>query len=245
MQNYETQRLNNASRSIAATIMERPLRVTDLLGRAERIFAQRAVLSRVRPGHPEPTTYAQLGEQARRLAAGLRARGVRPGMRVAPLMWNHAMHVAAYYAVPAIEAVLHPLNPRLTAEQLAYVVADAGDAAVIVDENLLPLWSEVERLVKLSIVIVNGAAPSRTAISELLAIEPLAEWPSGPFDENTAVSICHTSGTTGQPKGVVYSHRSTLLHALAASLPDALALSGNDVLLARHADVAEKRICRS
>jgi fatty-acyl-CoA synthase len=227
---YEQRRRSSAQRPVATTMMEVPLRVTDIMTRAERYFGEREVVSRVRTGELESITYAGLGERARRLAAGLSATGIGPGARVATLMWNHSMHVAAYFAIPAIGAVLHTLNPRLTPEQMAYTIADAGDEAVLIDESLLPLWSEVERFVSLPHVIVNGCGSSYRPVSELLAHEPLAEWPRGPFDERSALSICHTSGTTGNPKGVVYSHRSVMLHTIATSLSGGLDLSENDVL---------------
>jgi fatty-acyl-CoA synthase len=227
---YEQQRLMSAQRTLMTTMMDVPLRVTDIIDRAERYFGEREVMSRVSAGELQSMTYAELGARARRLAAGLKALGIRPGARVATLMSNHATHVAAYFAIPGIEAVMHTLNPRFTPEQVAYTIADAGDEAALVDESLLPLWSEVERFVSLPHVIVNGDSSLHPRLSDLLAHEPLSEWPCGPLDERTAVSICHTSGTTGQPKAVVYSHRSIVLHALITSLPDGLDLSGNDVL---------------
>jgi fatty-acyl-CoA synthase len=227
---YEKVRAANAQRSMAATMMDRPLRVTDLIARAEKLFPSREIVSRLGPGKFERTSYAQLGELARRMGAALKALGVKPGDRVATLMWNHATHIACYYAAPAIGAVLHPLNPRLAAEEIAYIVADAGDNMVLVDQDLLPLWSAIEQYVRVPQVYVNGGAPGRKALAELLTAQPLAGWPDGPADENDAVSICYTSGTTGRSKGVVYSHRSIILHGLGASLPDILNMKCNDTV---------------
>lgn len=233
---YERLRQQRAQIPVQRTMMQVPLRVTDVMRRAERLFAQQEVVSRLGPGRIVRQTYGRIADDARRLADALSQHGVRPGMRVATLMWNHGAHLAAYYAVPGIRAVLHPLNPRLSAEELAYIVADAGDAALIVDDDLLPLWHEVEKYVRLPLVIVHalGAEPNDAArrsgyplLHEVLkAHEPMAQWPQGEFDENEPASICYTSGTTGRPKGVVYSHRSILLHALALSTPDALNISG-------------------
>ena len=238
---YERLRRLRAAQPVQRTMMQVPLRITDVIRRAEQIFPEQEVVSRHGPGRIVRQTYREIGEQARRLAAVLSAAGVQPGARVATLMWNHATHLSAYYAVPGIGAVLHPLNPRLSAEELAYVVSDAGDTAVIVDDDLLPLWREVERFLRLPVVFVHalGEQPNEAArasayplLGELLATTPpIPEWPQGDLDENTPVSICYTSGTTGRPKGVVYSHRSVLLHALTVATPDALSISGRDTVL--------------
>lgn len=239
---YEALRQARATQPVQRTMMQVPLRITDVMRRAEQQFPEQEIVSRQGLGRVLRQTYAQVGEQARRLAGALRARQVRPGMRVATLMWNHSAHLAAYYAVPGIHAVLHTLNPRLSAEELAYIVADAGDAAILVDDDLLPLWREVERFVRVPLVIVHalGEEPSELAVqsgyplwADVLAATPaLDQWHQDDIDENTPVSICYTSGTTGRPKGVVYSHRSVLLHALAASTVDALRISGRDSVMA-------------
>src|SRR5690606_15565017 len=119
---YEALRRAHAAQPLARTMMQRALRVTDIMRRAEQLFADVEVVSRHGVGRLHRTTYGDVAHEARRLAGALAARGIRPGMRVATLMWNHAGHLAAYYAVPAIDAVLHPLNPRLSAEELAYII---------------------------------------------------------------------------------------------------------------------------
>lgn len=238
---YEALRMARAAEPVQRTMMQVPLRITDVMRRAERMFPEQEVVSRHGPGRVLRLTYSQVGDQARRLAAALLARGVGPGMRVATLMWNHAAHLAAYYAVPGVHAVLHTLNPRLSAEELAYIVSDAGDMAILVDDDLLPLWQEVERFLKVPVVIVHALdekasdlalASGYPLLADVLSsTSPIPEWHQDPIDENSPVSICYTSGTTGRPKGVVYSHRSVLLHALAVATPDALSVSGRDTVM--------------
>lgn len=231
MQDFNSQRARNASAPIASTMMGAPLRVTDIMRRAEQIFADQRIVSRLAPGVIEDMTFAEAGQAARRLASALAGLGVQQGARVATLMWNHANHLVAYYGIPAAGAVLHTLNPRLLPEELAYIIADAGDDIVIVDEDLLPLWRQVEAHVSPRHVIVNGkpGAPHDIAWSELLAAHAPADWPEGAFDENTAAAICYTSGTTGRPKGVVYSHRSIVLQAFGTIAPDSFNLSARSV----------------
>lgn len=229
---FEITRAENATRPIAATMMDVPLRITDILKRSEKLFANSEIVTRTGHGQVSRMTYAELGNQARRLATALNALDVARGARVATLMWNHAEHMVAYYGIPAAQAVLHTLNPRLSAKELAYVIADAGDDIIIIDEDLLPLWREVEQFITLRHVIVNGRAdqPSDLDLVQLLRThKPMAEWPEGPFDETTAAAICYTSGTTGRPKGVVYSHRSSILHALGSGFPDSFNLSYRSV----------------
>lgn len=238
---YEALRQARATQPIQPTMMQVPLRITDVMRRAGRFFPEQEIVSRYGPNRVLRQSYSEVGEQARRLASALLTRGVQPGMRVATLMWNHATHLAAYYAVPGVHAVLHTLNPRLSAQEIAYIVSDAGDMAILVDDDLLPLWREVERFVQLPVVIVHAldAAPSELAVQcgyplladVLAASPPIPDWHEDAIDENTPVSICYTSGTTGRPKGVVYSHRSVLLHALALATPDALSVSGRDSIM--------------
>lgn len=225
-------RTQHAAQNVKTTMMDVPLRVTDLIKRAEEIFPNRKIISRKGPNQIEIINYKQLAAQAKSIAAGLKQAGIKAGQRVATLMWSHTEHLACYYAIPAVDAVLHPLNLRLNPEELAYIIADAGDDILIVDKDLIPLLKKIEQFVKIPTVIVNGRhAEYALSLEDLKQCVPLNEWPNGPFDENSAVGICYTSGTTGRPKGVVYSHRSTVLHALSCSLQSGFGFSSNDTLL--------------
>lgn len=222
----------HAAQTVQTTMMNVPLRVTDLIKRAENIFPNRTIVSRTGPDQTSTITYKELALQAKHIAGGLKQVGIQSGTRVATLMWSHAEHLACYYAIPAIDAILHPLNLRLNPEELAYIIADAGDDALIIDEDLIPLLKKIEEFVKIPTVIVNGQHPDYPmTLQQLKEHDPIEDWPSGPFDENTAVGICYTSGTTGRPKGVIYSHRSTVLHALSCSLQSGFGFSSNDTLL--------------
>jgi fatty-acyl-CoA synthase len=180
-------------------------------------------------------TFAEVAERAERLAAALTRLGVRPGDRVATLAWNHQAHFEAYLAVPAMGAVLHTLNLRLFPEQLAWVINHAEDKVLLVDESLTPLLAKLGDLPSVERVIVfdssgSGGAPRETRYENLLAAEePGFAWPE--LDENSAATMCYTSGTTGNPKGVAYSHRSVVLHALAQCGADAFAISQRDRIL--------------
>lgn len=228
---YEAVRLQRSGRALDTTMMDMPLNVMDFICRAEAYFPDHEIVVRHAEGDVRRTDWGRVAHDVRCLAAALVDLGVRPGDRVASLMWNNERHLALFYAVPAIGAVLHTLNPRLSADELAYIMSDAGDSAIILDEDMLTLWEGISAHLALPLVIVNGkAGQGRHALSDLLRHDPLMAFPAG-GREDDPLSICYTSGTTGRPKGVVYSHRSTVIHTLAVNQPDALAMSCRDCIL--------------
>jgi fatty-acyl-CoA synthase len=217
-----------------ATMMEMPLTLELLVDRVERHCAGVDVVSRRPDRSLHRTTYGEVARRARRLARALVAAGVAPGDRVATLMWNHAAHLEAYLAIPLAGAVVHTLNLRLHPEDIAYIANDAGDRVLMVDEVLLPLYEKVVAAgAAFEQVVVVGA--TRAPVAPLVDYEALLERAPDValprLAETDALGICYSSGTTGRPKGVVYSHRSTILHSLVSAMPDALDLSRTDTLL--------------
>jgi fatty-acyl-CoA synthase len=216
------------------TMMDRPLTTGVLLTRAERLFGGAAVVSRRPDRFLDRSTYAAVAPRARRLAAGLADLGLRPGQVVATLMWNQREHLEAYYGVPWHGSVVHTLNPRLSADDLVHIAEDADDAAVIVDASLLDVLATVTAHRPFRHVIVAGDAPDlppgALRYEDLLDRPDPGELPE-PADERTAAAMCFTSGTTGRPKGVVYSHRALVLHAMALAMVDGFGVRERDVVL--------------
>ena len=210
-----------------------PLTLTSIIERAESFHADREVVSRRPSGAVTRTTLGSCAGRARRLAGALAELGVREGDPVATLLWNQSEHLELYFAIPAMGAVIHTLNPRLFPDELAYIVDDAQDKVIVVDESLLEVFETFRAGGDFANVIVvthSGSAPAGTLDYELLVAsgEPV-EWPM--LDERRAAAMCYTSGTTGRPKGVVYSHRALVLHSLVAALPDQLTVSARDTIL--------------
>ncbi|MGK6320275.1 long-chain fatty acid--CoA ligase [Sphingomonas sp. DT-204] len=217
----------------------RPLTTGSILDYAARNHGMTEVVSRRVDGTIERVSWAWISDRARRLARALETLGARPGDRIASLAWNRAAHLELYYGVSASGRVLHTLNPRLFDEQLAFVFAEGGARILCVDPDLLPLAQRLLALHHEPVTVVvlcaedavpASAIPEPIAYEKLLTqVEPLAAWPD--LDENTAATLCYTSGTTGNPKGVLYSHRSTVLHAMSACTADSMALSSRDAIL--------------
>ena len=215
-----------------STMMQVPLSVNHLLERSRQFFGNREIVSRLPDKSITRTTYAALYDRARRLAQALVDAGVKPGEPVGTLMWNSAWHLEAYFGIPAAGAVLHTLNLRLTPADIAYIIKDAGDRFVLVDDILLPLLEQVLPLVDIDRVIVvptSGAAvPAPYVDYEAFIARDATGFRYPALAEDAPCGMCYTSGTVGRPKGVVHSHRAVVLHALSVALPDCLDLSCHD-----------------
>jgi fatty-acyl-CoA synthase len=215
-------------------MMDFPLTVNAIFRRGEQMFRGREIVWRNADKSVSRYTFADFTARARRLATALETLGVQPGDRVATLAWNHGSHLEAYFGIPLIGAVLHTLNLRLHPDELAYIVNHAGDRTVLVDETLLPLWEQVRPKVNVKDVIVFGAtrpvADGYHRYEDLIAkAAPLAD--RADPDEKAAVAMCYTTGTTGYPKGVLYSHRAIVLHTLGLALDHCMGIRETDTML--------------
>lgn len=210
-----------------------PLTLTSVVERSERFHSDQEVVSRRPSGAVSRTTLGACARRARRLAGALQSLGVGEGDRVATLLWNQSEHLELYFAVPAMGAVIHTLNPRLFPDELGFIVSDAQDSVIVVDESLMGVlesFGTAHAFRHIIVVAHTGEIHLDTLDYESLVAgaEPL-DWPA--LDERLAAAMCYTSGTTGRPKGVVYSHRALTLHSLVAALPDQLAVSARDTIL--------------
>jgi len=217
-------------------MQEHPLNIPMLARHAERLHGSRTVATKTDAGM-DLTTYGEVVARARRLITALRKLGVKADDRVATFCWNHSRHLETWIAVPGMGAIVHTLNIRLFPDDVAYIVRHAADSVVIVDLSLWSAWEKVAAkldgaIAKTIVINDTGAAlpPGTLDYDELIAAEPESEFADVP--EGNAAGMCYTSGTTGHPKGVVYSHRSNVLHAMMSANVDSIALSERDTALA-------------
>ncbi|HEY9239403.1 MAG TPA: long-chain-fatty-acid--CoA ligase [Burkholderiaceae bacterium] len=218
------------------TMMEVPLSLNHLLERAGRLFGANEIVSRLPDKSLKTHTYAEFHRRTRALASALQGLGLQRGERVATLAWNHHAHLECYFGIPAAGGVMHTLNLRLAPDEIGWIAADAKDRFLIVDDVLLPLYRQFAHLHAFERVIVvpfSGApvAGEFTDYEALLAGADPDGFVYATHDENDAVAMCYTSGTTGRPKGVAYSHRSTVLHTFVGCLADHWGLRSADVVL--------------
>lgn len=220
-------------------MMTQPLLISSLIDHAARYHGEAEIVSVNTMDGTEITSWGQVAQNAKRLGSALSQLGLSPQARCATIAWNNRRHLEIYYGVSGAGLVCHTINPRLFPEQLIYIFNHAEDEVLFIDKTFLPLVAKLrEHLPLLKHVILMGPPDDEAAaqVEGLLFYDtfiasgdPDFQWPD--LDENTASSLCYTSGTTGHPKGVLYSHRSTLLHAFAANTPDCIGFSAKDIVL--------------
>jgi fatty-acyl-CoA synthase len=219
-----------------STMMDVPLSLNHLLERAGQLFKAGEIVSRLPDKSLRRHSYGEFHRRTRALGSALSKLGLRKGDRVATLCWNHHAHLECYFGIPAAGGVMHTLNLRLSPAEIGWIAADAKDRFLVIDDVLLPLYKQFAHLHSFERVIVfpfsSASVPEGMDDYEsLLAHADPDGFEYEPHEETDPVSMCYTSGTTGRPKGVVYSHRSTVLHTLVASLGDFWGLRATDVVL--------------
>jgi fatty-acyl-CoA synthase len=216
-------------------MMDYPLTIPAIVRRAETLFGRKMVVSRRPDKSVVRSSYAETIARARRLAVALKELGVQRGDRVATLAWNHGQHLEAYLAIPSIGAVLHTLNLRLHPDDLAFIASDADDRVLLADESVLPLVEQFKARARFSHIIVMASTrdvpPGLLDYERMIGSVESSRFEERRIEEEEAAAMCYTSGTTGRPKGVLYSHRALVLHSLGIGLVDTLALSEADTVL--------------
>jgi acyl-CoA synthetase (AMP-forming)/AMP-acid ligase II len=221
-------------------MQDRPLLISQIIDYAAAYYPDVEIVSRTVEGPIHRYGYRDAAKRAKQLAEALQALGIKLGDRVGTIAWNSYRHFELYFGISGIGAVLHTLNPRLAPEHVAYIANHAEDQAIFVDLNLLPIvegvWDKLKTVKHVVLMTDRAHMPASSKIPNLLCYEELIadkpgtlEWPD--FDERTASSLCYTSGTTGNPKGVLYSHRSTVIHSMMMCSGPVLALDPDTTIL--------------
>ncbi len=231
--------MNQQDNTATGQMMAQPLLVSDLIEYAARHYGQQEIISQRMEGDIHHCTYGEALKRCKQLANALLALGVQQGDRVGTLAWNGYRHFECYYGISGIGAICHTINPRLFSEQIEYIIQHAEDSYLFVDACFLPLLEPIsERLTSVRgiVVMIDNDQMPNTSLANIINYEQLLseqseqyQWPR--LDPDSAACLCYTSGTTGNPKGVLYSHQSTVLHAFASRNPDALNISSDTVVM--------------
>jgi fatty-acyl-CoA synthase len=217
-------------------MMNYQLTLPAIMRRAEILHGKKEIITRLPDKSLHRYTYKEFARRTKKLSVALQQLGVKPGDRVATLCWNHYQHLEIYFGVPSFGGVLHTLNLRLSPDDLEYIINHADDQVIIVDQVLLPLFDKFKNKIhpKHILVIPNAGQPvpeGTLDYEDIVASGDEMEYIPFEGDENTAAAMCYTSGTTGKPKGVLYSHRSIILHSMVCSYAEGMSIQESDVVL--------------